>query len=96
MIMRLAKGTQYHSHYSHYLFQEGQTEGSGGPTFEALCETEMRIKKAVLNYYICQMSYVIILWRNTNQMFTKMTCVHVLCPISHPNPPKQFDPNASH
>lgn len=53
MIMRLAKGTQYHSHYSHYLFQEGQIEGSGGPTFEALCETEMRIKKAVLNYYIC-------------------------------------------
>lgn len=29
-------------------------------------------------------------------MFTKMTCVHVLCPISHSNPPKQFDPNASH
>lgn len=40
------------------------------------------------------MSYAIMLWRNINQIFMEMTCAHVLCPISHPNPPEQLNPNA--
>lgn len=40
------------------------------------------------------MSYAITLWRNINQIFTEMTCAHALCPISHPNPPEQLNPNA--
>lgn len=92
--MRIARETQYRSHYSHYLFQEGQAEGSGGPTCWPYAEHKWGLKR-VLNYYICQISYIT-LRRNINQIFMEMTRVHVLCPTPHPNPPEQLDPNASH